>query len=83
MSSISLSFGSRTSKLFELSSCVASSQASLDDAKTVGGLAENVTPPGADVIKLFMYVIYECSKLARMFVPGKPRQPSLMFVGKP
>jgi len=38
--------------------------------------------PGACTIKLFTVVIYRFSKYARGFVPGKPVQPSLMFVGK-
>jgi hypothetical protein len=37
---------------------------------------------GPNVIKLFMSVIYECSQKARVFVPGKPFQLSLMFGGK-
>ncbi len=32
--------------------------------------------------KLFRTVIYKCSIYARMFVPGRPLQPSLMIVGK-
>jgi hypothetical protein len=39
--------------------------------------------PRANVIKLFADVIYKFSKYARVFVPGKFFQPSLMFVGKP
>ncbi len=38
--------------------------------------------PGHNVIKLFTSVVYECLKKARMFVPDKPIQLSLMFVGK-
>jgi hypothetical protein len=38
--------------------------------------------PGANVIKPSMVVIYEFSFKARMFVSGRPFQPSLMFVGK-
>ncbi len=38
--------------------------------------------PGANVIKLFTDVLYECSSLARVFVTYKPFQPSLMFAGK-
>ncbi len=38
--------------------------------------------PVANVIKLFTAVSYEFSLLARVFVPGKPFQPSLMFAGK-
>jgi hypothetical protein len=34
---------------------------------------------GVNVIKLFTTVSDEC---ARAFVPGKPFQPSLMFVGE-
>jgi hypothetical protein len=37
---------------------------------------------GTNVIKLFKAVIYQCLQYARVFVPGKPFQPSLMFVGK-
>jgi hypothetical protein len=38
---------------------------------------------GANAIKPFTVVIYEFSKLlARVFVPGKPFQPSQMFAGK-
>jgi hypothetical protein len=37
---------------------------------------------GLNVIKQFMSVIYECSILARVFVPDKDFQPSLMFVSK-
>jgi hypothetical protein len=38
--------------------------------------------PGVNVIKNFTAAIYEFLKLARVFVPGKTFQPSLMFVGK-
>jgi hypothetical protein len=38
--------------------------------------------PGAHVIKLFTAVIYEFSLYARVFAPGKPFEPCLMFVGK-
>jgi hypothetical protein len=38
--------------------------------------------PGADPIKIFTVVIFEFSQYARVFVPGKPFQPSLMFVSK-
>jgi hypothetical protein len=38
--------------------------------------------PGLSIIKLFLAVIYECSYKARVFVPGKPFQLSLMFVSK-
>jgi hypothetical protein len=38
--------------------------------------------PGANVIKLFTAVIYEFSLKARMYVPSKPFQLSLMFEGK-
>jgi hypothetical protein len=37
---------------------------------------------GACTGKLFTAVIYELFKQARVFVPGKPFQPSLMFVGE-
>jgi hypothetical protein len=36
----------------------------------------------ACIIKLFTAVIYGFSLQARVFVPGKPFQPSLMFVGE-
>ncbi len=45
-------------------------------------LWQNMIPPGACTIKLFMAVIYKCSYKARVFVLGKPFQPSLMFVGE-
>ncbi len=38
--------------------------------------------PGPDIIKLFKPMNYKFSKKARAFVPVKPFQPSLMFVGK-
>ncbi len=38
--------------------------------------------PGANVIKLFSAVNYDFLKYARVFVPGKPFQPSLMSSGK-
>ncbi len=38
--------------------------------------------PGVDHIKPFTVVIYRFSLLDRLFVPGKPFQPSLMFMGK-
>jgi hypothetical protein len=38
--------------------------------------------PGPNNIKLFTDVIYKCLQLVRVFVPGKPSQPNLMFVGK-
>ena len=38
--------------------------------------------PGPNVIKLFTSVIYKFSQYARVFVSGKPFQPSLMFVRK-
>jgi hypothetical protein len=41
-----------------------------------------LTPSGGNSIKLFTTVIYGFSKQARVFVPGKPFQPSLMFAGK-
>ncbi len=37
---------------------------------------------GVNVIKRFTAVRYDFSYLARAFVPGKPFQPSLTFVGK-
>ncbi len=37
---------------------------------------------GAIVIKLFTAVSYKFLQKARAFAPGKPFQPSLMFVGK-
>jgi hypothetical protein len=37
---------------------------------------------GAIVIKHFTAVIYKCPSKARLLVPGKPFQPSLMFVEK-
>ncbi len=37
---------------------------------------------GANVIKLFLSIIYGFLKYARVFVPGKLLQPSLMFAGK-
>ncbi len=38
--------------------------------------------PGACTTKLFTAVIYGFSYEAKVFVPGKPFQPSLMFAGK-
>jgi hypothetical protein len=38
--------------------------------------------PGPNVTKLFTSVIYEILLEVKAFVPGKPFQPSLMFVGK-
>jgi hypothetical protein len=38
-------------------------------------------PAGHIVIKLFSSVIYGCLQWARVFVPGKPLQPNLMFTG--
>ncbi len=38
--------------------------------------------PGANVIKLFRALSCEFLQYTRAFVPGKPFQPSLMFVGK-
>jgi hypothetical protein len=38
--------------------------------------------PGSKVTKLFISVNYEVSKSDRVFVPDRPVQPSLMFVGK-
>jgi hypothetical protein len=40
------------------------------------------TRPVANVIKLFAAVSYDFSLKARGFVPGKPFQPSLIFVVK-
>jgi hypothetical protein len=37
--------------------------------------------PVPNVIKLFTVVSYDFSYQARVFVPGKPFQPSLMFGG--
>jgi hypothetical protein len=37
---------------------------------------------GIRVINLFADVFYECSDLARVFIPSKPFQPNMMFVGK-
>ncbi len=37
---------------------------------------------GVNVIKLLKAVIYKYLEYARVFVPGKPFQLSLMFVGK-
>ncbi len=42
-----------------------------------------VVETGGNVIKLFMAVSYTFSLQARAFVPGKPFQHSLMFVGLP
>ena len=41
-------------------------------------LFTGILRPGPDVVKLFLSLIYEC----RVFVPVKPFQLSLMFVGK-
>jgi hypothetical protein len=38
--------------------------------------------PLGSMLKNFTSVLYICSKYARVFVPGKPCQPSLMFEGK-
>ena len=38
--------------------------------------------PGVNVMKLFTAVSYAFSKKARAFVPGKPFQPSPMFVSE-
>ncbi len=38
--------------------------------------------PGANPMTLFTPVIYRFSLQARVFVPGKTFQPSLMFAGK-
>jgi len=35
--------------------------------------------PGLNFIKLFTSIIYECSKKARVFTPGKHFQPSLIL----
>jgi hypothetical protein len=35
--------------------------------------------PGANIIKLFIFITYEWDKFVRAFVPGRPLQPSLMF----
>jgi hypothetical protein len=35
-----------------------------------------------DLLKLFTVVSYEFLEYARVFVPGKTFQPSLLFVGK-
>jgi hypothetical protein len=40
-----------------------------------------IQAPEANPIKLFTTVIYRFSLKARVFVPGKPFHPSLMFVG--
>jgi hypothetical protein len=44
-------------------------------------LVVELAAPGACTIKLFMVVIYGFSFQARVFVPVKPFQPSLMFAG--
>ncbi len=38
--------------------------------------------PGTSVVKLVTTVIYICLEQARVFVPGKPFQPSLMFASR-
>ncbi len=38
--------------------------------------------PGACIVKLITAVIYRLPKQARVFLPGKPFQPRLVFVGK-
>jgi hypothetical protein len=38
---------------------------------------------GHAVIKLFTCVIYELSLEAKVFHPGKPCQPNVMFMGNP
>jgi hypothetical protein len=38
--------------------------------------------PRLNVTKLLTAVIYQCSLQARVFVPGKHFQPSLMFSGE-
>ncbi len=37
---------------------------------------------GPNAKKLFTSVIYRCLLIARIFVLGRPFQPSLMFLGK-
>jgi hypothetical protein len=39
-------------------------------------------PPGDCVIKLITVIIYGIFVIARVFVPGKPFHPILMFMGK-
>ncbi len=41
----------------------------------------NFIKPGPNVIKLFTGVSYEFSSKARVFAPGKPFQPSILFAG--
>ncbi len=41
-----------------------------------------IMSPGPNDIKLLTSVIYDSPYYARVFVPGKPFKPSLMFVGK-
>ncbi len=43
---------------------------------------DNCKRQGANPIKIFTAAIYEFSKKARVFVPGKPFQPSPMFVSE-
>jgi hypothetical protein len=46
-------------------------------------LATCAFQPGPYVIKLFTAINDEfCNRLTRVFVPGKPFQPSLIFAGK-
>jgi hypothetical protein len=44
--------------------------------------AASILQPGANVLKLFTAVIYGFSLQARVFVPSKPLEPSLMFAEK-
>jgi len=37
--------------------------------------------PGVSPVIFLTAVIYSCSLEARLFVPGKPLQPNLMFAG--
>jgi hypothetical protein len=39
-------------------------------------------PPGPIVNECYKPLIYDYLQLARLFVPGKPFQPSLMFFSK-
>ena len=47
-----------------------------------GASAVKRSTQGANPIKPFTAVIYEFLEQARVFLPGKPFQPSLMFAGK-
>ncbi len=55
----------------------------MKSASEIGRVNEPLTDThlqsGSNVIKLLTVVIYEC---VRMFVPGNPFQPRLMFTGK-